>query len=158
ESPLRTDLAGDREAAQQTRATGRLMDVGTLLAPVYDPLMRLCGWTPAQRAVLPSSGGSVLDVGCGPARLADAAHGPYVGVDVRLAMLTRAHGPDLVCADAAALPFPNRTFDTVVSTAFLGLLSPDRRHPILCEMARVCTHRIRILEPVSPLSTARRAL
>lgn len=135
-----------------------MMDVGTVLAPAYDPLMRLCGWTRAQRSVLSASRGSVLDVGCGPARLADAVPGTYVGVDLRLAMLTRAHGPHLVCADAAALPFPNRMFDTVVSTAFLGLLSPDRRHPILCEMARVCTHRIRILEPVSPLSTARRAL
>ena len=99
------------------------MDVGTVLAPAYDPLMRLCGWTRAQRSVLSASQGSVLDVGCGPARLADAVPGTYVGVDLRLEMLTRAHGPHLVCADAAALPFPNRTFDTVVSTAFLGLLS-----------------------------------
>ncbi len=133
------------------------MDVGTLLAPAYDPLMRLCGWTSAQRTVLTTSDGSVLDVGCGPARLADAAHGPYVGVDVRWAMLTHARSR-VVCAEAAALPFPDRTFDTVVSTAFLGLLSPDCRHPILCEMARVCWQRIRILEPVRPLSIPLRAL
>ena len=115
------------------------MDIGNALAALYDPAMRACGWTRAQRVVRTGTSGSILDVGCGPARLANGSHEHYVGVDRRMAMLSQGPGgTTLVCADAAALPFGDGTFDTVVSTALLGLCLPAERRPILREMARVC--------------------
>jgi ubiquinone/menaquinone biosynthesis C-methylase UbiE len=70
-------------------------------------------------------------VGCGPAILASQVGADYVGVDIRMAMLVRSDQARVVCADAAALPFADGQFDTVVSTAFLGLLEPGERHAIL---------------------------
>ena len=139
--------------------SSRLMDVGAALAPLYDPLMRIVGWTRTQRGVLTGAEGSILDVGCGPARLANGSHEHYVGVDRRMAMLSQGPGgTTLVCADAAALPFGDGTFDTVVSTALLGLCLPAERRPILREMARVCRGTLRILEPIAPLDPVRRAV
>ena len=134
------------------------MDIGTPLTPLYRPLMRACGWTRAQRLVLSGADGSVLDVGCGPATLSECVTGGYVGVDIRMAMLSRADGTSVVCADAAALPFPGGAFDTVVSTAFLGLLRLHAREKVLYEMARVCRGSLRILEPVAPRGLITRGL
>lgn len=134
------------------------MDVASTLAPLYDPLMRICGWTRVQGSVLSGSDGSILDVGCGQASLATHTSGAYVGVDYRMAMLSRAPTTSLVCADAEALPFRDGAFDTVVSTAFLGLCTPAQRTWILPEMARVCRGSLRILEPIAPLDPIRRAV
>lgn len=131
------------------------MDPGSMLAALYDPLMAVSGWGPVRRGVVKGLTGSVLDVGCGTAALA-ADVGNYTGVDVRLAMLARGRSQRLVCADAAALPFPDRCFDAVISTAFLGLLRPGQRAPVLREMARVSAREIRVLEPVAPLGIVRR--
>lgn len=128
------------------------------LARVYEPAMRVCGWAHIRRIVLTGTSGSVLDVGCGPAALCESAGAVYVGVDLRMSMLTRSQQVTTVCADAAALPFSDGAFDTVVSTAFLGLLSPQHRYPVLCEMARVCSGSISVLEPVCPLGPVKRAL
>jgi SAM-dependent methyltransferase len=73
------------------------------------------------------AGQSVLDVGCGTGIVARTAaervgpHGTVVGLDCNEAMLTVARRlrPDLEWhqGDAAALPFPDASFDTVVSQA-----------------------------------------
>lgn len=75
-------------------------------------------------------GGRVLEVGSGPGHLAiqmASAHGlDVVGLDLDAAMIERARGnaartaaatpPSFVVGDVASLPFPDDTFDVVVST------------------------------------------
>lgn len=103
-------------------------------------------WAPilcAAAGVAP--GARVLDVACGTgivtrtaADLVDPG-GTAVGVDLNAAMLTVARRvrPDVDYrpGDAAALPFPDRSFDVVVSQMALMFL-PDRARA-LAEMARV---------------------
>jgi ubiquinone/menaquinone biosynthesis C-methylase UbiE len=77
------------------------------------------------------AGARVLDVGCGPGRLAiqlAREHGlAVVGIDLDPAMIERARAharqfddeqmrPTFVVGDAAAMPFPDGSFDVVVST------------------------------------------
>lgn len=75
-----------------------------------DALLRLAG----------DGGGRLLDVGCGTGFFASemAERGWIVtGVDISEDMLrfARARGADVVCADGAALPFANDSFDMVIS-------------------------------------------
>lgn len=128
------------------------------VAAVYDAAMSVSGWRQAQVAFAADVHGSVLDVGCGTAFLADHLGPGYVGVDRSLGMLTHAPTTRVICADATALPMPDRTFDIVVTTGFLGLLEPRVRSLVLRELARVCREEIRLLEPVSPMNAARRGI
>lgn len=128
------------------------------LAPVYDRAMALSGWHRAQLALVSQVQGSVLDVGCGTAFLADHLGPGYLGIDSSLDMLVRSRGARLVCADARALPLPDRSFDTVLTTGFLGLLDPAQRAVVLRELARVCRGELLLLEPVAPLGVPRRWL
>lgn len=105
--------------------------------------------------------GTVLDVGCGPAppvRDLLARGVGYVGVDLSATVVHLAArrldgaGPGrchLLVADARALPFADRSFDLVVCTAVLGLLTARARRAALFEMARVCRGEVRLLEPVA---------
>jgi SAM-dependent methyltransferase len=90
----------------------------------------------------------VLDVGCGPGIVvcAFAAIARHVtGIDVTPAMLERARqlaaqrrlkNVTFLPADANSLPFPNRSFDIVVSRfAFHHFPDPGE---VLAEMKRVC--------------------
>lgn len=124
------------------------MDPWDAAAPGYDGAMRLAGWRQAQRAFVAGLSGTVLDMGCGTGFVATLLGHRCVGLDRNPAMLARARGP-VVVADAAAAPFADAAFDTVISTAFLGLLDPDRRGRVLPEMARVTRGEIRVLEPVA---------
>ena len=133
----------------------------TFVAPVYDRSVALVGWHRWQDALLADvTEGAVLDVGCGPAHLAKAlmARGvDYVGLDRNLAMLARAAravdawGPGrglVVRGDVSALPFDASSFDVVVATGVLGLLTAVTRHAVLAEMVRVSRGEIRLLEPI----------
>lgn len=90
-------------------------------------------------------GQAVLDVACGTGivsrEVADriGTDGAVVGVDLNAAMLTVARRvrPDLDWqqADAAELPFPDHTFDTVLCQMAL-MFFPDRARA-MAEMARV---------------------
>jgi ubiquinone/menaquinone biosynthesis C-methylase UbiE len=123
-------------------------------APRYDEsvLQRLL-FVPIQRAVLDAFDaaapvpGEVLDVGCGTGRLvAQAAErwpgARFTGVDVSVEMIAaarRARGADgrfhFETADAAALPFPEQSFDAVFST--LSFHHWHRQERGLAEVARV---------------------
>lgn len=132
------------------------MDPWHAVSAVYPSAMTLSGWHRTLRRFSRGFEGRVLDVGCGPARPARWIPG-YVGVDATASMLP-GHGARVVCARADHLPFPDGTFDVVMSAAFLGLLPTGLRADALREMARVCRGELRMLEPLAPLSGVRRRL
>jgi SAM-dependent methyltransferase len=115
---------------------------GILIADpaAYDALSRLLlgslfGPIAADVAASAGPGARVLEVGCGPGRLAirlAREHGLDVtGVDLDPGMIERAlanvaalpngrgPGPSFAVGDAASLPFADRSFDLVVSTLSL---------------------------------------
>ena len=80
--------------------------------------------------------GSVLDVGCDEAPLRRLVASPtrYVGVDVR------ADADVTIDLDRDNLPFPDRSFDTVVCTDVLEHL--ERCHAVFDELCRVAATRV----------------
>lgn len=96
-------------------------------------------------------GESVLDVGCGTGTLAIAAKrrvgqsGKVCGIDASPEMIARARkkagkaGVELVFETAAieALPFPDATFDIVLSTVMFHHLPEEARHQGFREIRRV---------------------
>jgi SAM-dependent methyltransferase len=101
-------------------------------------------------AAAPPAGGTALDVGCGPGALARRlAAGPappaaVVGVDINAYLLGEAaalaRGAGLAGrltfarGDAAALPFPDASFDAALASTLLEEVDADRA---LAELARV---------------------
>jgi SAM-dependent methyltransferase len=123
-----------RRATQGHRVLGGVL-IGHTVA--YDALSRLLlgrffGRIAADVAAVAPTGARVLEVGCGPGHLSlrlAGHHGLEVtGLDLDPAMIQRArtnaerHGdggrrqPSFVVGDVAALAFPDRSFDLVVST------------------------------------------
>jgi SAM-dependent methyltransferase len=120
-------------------AHGRRVMGGTLIgnAVAYDEMSRLVlgsffGPIAADAAAAAPDGARVLEVGCGPGHLSirlARKHGLDVtGVDLDQAMIERARanagrsedgderGPSFIVGDVAALPFPDESFDLVLST------------------------------------------
>jgi len=131
----------------------------------------LVGWHRWQEALVADvTDGSVLEVGCGPAHLAKGLLGrgvEYVGLDRNAAMLSRAHraadawGRDRVLVargDVTAMPFRAASFDVVVATGILGLLSVPVRRVALQEIVRVSRGEVRLLEPVLRADAPTRAM
>ena len=178
----RAPKAADRRAPFRTAPRRWSDGWWTLVSRVYDPAVGLVGWHGGLRDLVDDIvTGTVLDVGCGPAYLAQVltARGlAYVGMDGNAAMLSRARGRIIssrgrgrgraqgrgaaVRADVAALPFADRSFDVVVATGVLGLLGLGHRATALREMARVAKREVRLLEPVhrpgAPVRLARARL
>jgi len=98
----------------------------------------------ALRALLPPAGDDLLDLGAGFGRLTDEfnGHRRVTLLDASPGMLAAAgerFGTEprirLLLADAAALPFPNASFDTIVAVRLLVHL-PDPR-PVFDEVRRL---------------------
>ena len=97
------------------------------------------------------AGESVLDIGCGTGTLAIAARrcvgpaGKVVAVDASPQMVARARRKaaraaadvEFRLAAAEALPFPDATFDAVLSTTVLHCLPDEARGRAIHEMRRV---------------------
>lgn len=87
-------------------------------------------------------GSSVLDLGCGEGQLALLRRkGVYLaGVDIsrELIEIARRNGYDATCiASLSSLPFPDRSFDYVVSLDVLGHIAPEEKPEALREIKRV---------------------
>lgn len=101
----------------------------------------------------PKMGMQVLDIGCGTGAhllLYQNLGCKVSGVDTSPAMLSIARGKlgahaGLLQCDASKLPFPDKTFDIVMSTTVLHELSPQVRSDILEESKRVVKEEGRIL-------------
>lgn len=82
-----------------------------------------------------------LDVACGTGYLTRHLRGTVVGLDQSPSMMAIAqerlrNGAALV-GDGLSLPFPDRTFDRVLTGHFYGHLPPDERAAFLSEADRV---------------------
>lgn len=93
-------------------------------------------------SLLPEAGRRTLDVGCGEGRVGRwlAAHGHRLtGVDSSptLSAAAREAGgyDEIVCGDAASLPWPDDTFDLAI--AYMSLHDMPDPAPVIAEIARV---------------------
>ena len=125
------------------------------LTPLFDPAVRVTSRERAfKRTLLDLAdvrpGESVLDVGCGTGTLAIALRqrcpdARLVGLDADPEVLARArtkanaggHDVELVEAFSTAMPFPDASFDVVVSSLFFHHLRPDAKRATLAEVTRV---------------------
>lgn len=93
------------------------------------------------RVVAALPGGRTLDVACGTGFLTRHLHGDVVGLDQSEAMLEVAQRAapraTFVFGEALALPFPNQTFDRVLTAHFYGHLEAADRERFLAEARRV---------------------
>jgi SAM-dependent methyltransferase len=132
------DIATIRQRQQTAWAAGDYSAVGTRLLPTAELLCE---------AVDLRAGERVLDVACGNGNAALAAARRFcqvVGVDFVPALLdrgrqrARAEGLDVTFqeADAEALPFPDASFDVVLSTCG-AMFAPDQEQTAR-ELLRVC--------------------
>lgn len=124
------DTAGDGPVAQHWDPQRYQREAG-FVAELGRPLLDLLDARAGER---------ILDLGCGDGRLtqAVAAGGARVtGVDLSpdLAAAARARGLDVQVADGAALPYPDASFDGVLSNAALHWMTAPE--PVLGEVARV---------------------
>lgn len=112
--------------------------------------------------LVPAPSGRTLEVGCGEGRVARdlrARGHAVVGVDTSAALVGHASAADpsgaYLVGDAAALPFPDRTFDLVV--AYNSLIDVDDLDRTVAEIARVLTDRGRLCACVThPINDAGR--
>ncbi len=122
--------------------------------PLYDPLVRLLGADEAKSSLLEQAelrpGQAVLDVGCGTGSLATlvASLNPGVqvtGIDPDAKALARARGKALRAGVsirfdqgfADALPYPDASFDRVLSSFVFHHVAPAERTRMLSEARRV---------------------
>lgn len=144
ETTTAPDLAVVKGRQQQMWASGDYHSVAALIQPVAEDLIE---------AVDLRAGWRVLDVasGSGNAALAAARRGAdVVGVDYVPALLARGRqraeaeglAIDFVEGDTESLPFPDASFDAVVSV-FGAMFAPDHAKAF-AELARVCRPNGRI--------------
>jgi ubiquinone/menaquinone biosynthesis C-methylase UbiE len=132
------NLAAIKQRQQAVWTAGDYSAIGGILAPTAEVLVE---------DVDISAGQSVLDVACGSGNVAIAAarrHAHVVGIDYVPVSLARARERaaaerfviDFKVADAEALPFPDASFDVVLS-AFGVMFAPDQEKAA-SELLRVC--------------------
>jgi SAM-dependent methyltransferase len=114
---------------------------------------------PAFAELLPAAGARTLDIGCGEGRLgrwlAQRGHRVW-GIDssVTLAAHAREAGgyEQVVCGDAATLPWPDDHFDLAI--AFMSLQDLAVVEPVIAEVARTLqpggTFCMAVVHPLNP--------
>ena len=137
-TPAPIDYKAVTERQQATWATGDFNEIGRGIVPVSEALCQ---------AVDPRPGQRVLDVACGAGTAALVAARRYcdvAGIDFVPALIDRAKARaaaegvqiDFRVGDAQALPFPDQSFDVVVSV-FGVIFAPDQEKAAR-ELLRVC--------------------
>jgi ubiquinone/menaquinone biosynthesis C-methylase UbiE len=120
---LGTGLYADRERSGWESELGRLVEL-------------LEGLRPAR----------TLDVACGTGFLTRHLNGEIVGLDASASMLEIAHErvPDgeFLVGDALDLPFPDRSFDRIVTGHFYGHLEEEDRARFMAEARRVAAELV----------------
>jgi ubiquinone/menaquinone biosynthesis C-methylase UbiE len=92
--------------------------------------------------------GSVLDINCGMGRLVKdliSAGFDAKGMDVSeriIAANRQIYGDIFICANVFNIPFPSKSFDTVVSTRCLGQMAAEDQQQAVSEIARVTTKSV----------------
>lgn len=126
------------ERQQQTWATGDFNVISRLTLPMSEALVEAMNPRPGQR---------VLDVACGTGNAALIASRRFcdvTGIDYVPALVerarTRAEGEgaeiDFQVGDAQALPFPDASFDVVLSA--IGVMFAPNQEQAASELLRVC--------------------
>lgn len=130
-----TESASDR--MEQAQIWGELAD-----APDIREKVRVFG------QMIPDSVESIVDVGCGDGAITDALaqHRRVVGVDSSRAALAHVR-TESVLADAAALPFEDRSFDLALSSQMLEHLDDDTYAAALAELMRVARDHVLVSVP-----------
>jgi SAM-dependent methyltransferase len=136
---LSDPVADLKQKAKTTWALGSYIDIATLLSPMSAHLVRAAGV---------SHGENVLDVACGTgitAITACRAEGKVIGLDITPELLERAkeeaaiagltQGIEWKEGDAEDLPFPDNSFDIVLSS--LGHMFTPRPTVAAEELVRV---------------------
>jgi SAM-dependent methyltransferase len=131
--------------------------------PGHDVYHDRLNW-PAFRDLLPAAGRRTLDVGCGEGRVGRSLNADghrLAGIDSSptLLALAREGGgyEELVCGDAAALPWDARSFDLAI--AYMSLHDIDDLRGVVAQIARVLEPQGRLcLAIVHPLNRAPDAL
>jgi SAM-dependent methyltransferase len=175
-APGYADVLGDEEPTGS--GVGQRAMVSRIIPPIYERVWRpllapilMAGRRDERELALSmlaiAPGDSVLDVGCGPGNFTralarESVGGLVVGVDASRTMLDQAvreaNPPSVryVRADAAALPFPDESFDAVCCFAALYFIA--RPLKAIDEMVRVLAAggRLALLASVSrgPLPAA----
>jgi SAM-dependent methyltransferase len=101
-------------------------------------------------SAVPSGSKRILDVGCGDGRLSHAICRKHecflVGFDLSTVALRQLRVPTC-CGSAAQLPFPDRSFDVIVSTEMMEHLPEQIYSNVLKEFSRVADRFILITVP-----------
>lgn len=135
---MSTDYQAISKRQQMTWATGDFNVISRLTMPMSEELVR---------AVDPHAGQRVLDVACGTGNAALVAGRRYcevTGIDYVPALIERARKRakaegmdiDFRVGDAQALPFPDASFDLVLSA--IGVMFAPDQERAASELLRVC--------------------
>jgi ubiquinone/menaquinone biosynthesis C-methylase UbiE len=143
------------------------------IAPLYDLLelpFEYTRYRPLRKMLFAGLTGRILDAGVGTGRNIPfyPSGSEIVGIDTSPEMLARARRRcarrgarvELLERDVRATSFPERSFDAVVATFLLCVLSEQDQVPALRELTRVCKPggEIRLLEYTRPQAPFRRLL
>jgi len=142
-----------------------------LFLPLYDPFTRLLGFDRRRQALLEQAGlapgNRVLEIGCGTGTLTILAKELHpsvevVGLDPDPKALARAEAKaeragvsiQLDRGFAGSLPYPNASFDRVLSSMMFHHLDADEQAKMLREVARVLrpAGRLEMLDFAGPRS------
>jgi SAM-dependent methyltransferase len=88
---------------------------------------------------IPNEAGRILDLACGGGNELFSRRGSVTGVDLSFNSLTNARNlyEQVIQVSVDKLPFPDKSFDWIVSSDFLGHIYPDEKQDSYNEMDRV---------------------